>query len=500
MFKNKYFKIVFCLVLVFSVWQVHTSLAVVTDASPTTISVNDSKWTKVEKGLDDPSNFAHGGVIPEFKMDDKGVIEFNSGHALRGSDYEGYYWRSVDFKGDFELVYKTMIYTGNTDSNFAFVSLTDNNANEVYNIYKSDQASIDSVKKANVFYSYMNPGHSWWRSLYGPNQGGPGFPLIGAIVRGDGIGRYDYSAYDKYLGDNKYGYKIEANEKYIVKMSRRSGTFLFSIIDSKGELVHEWKLEDKNNVHFKYLSIGMANADDLDAPIGSQKGKIWDIKFSSGTNEEPPVVTPDPEPEVEIESLVYKSLLPLLNVQKLAYKNFNNKVYYINTKEELKKYSHLVELEGGNIIVGKMLNNSTVKHVFPQEFIKKADSKAVYYVDKNKKQLKQILNPAGLKKLADIPANEEIDWNMVKEISTVEFDKYSSYALEKVSGENIPSYKNGDLIKSIKDKKVYLLENGKKKLIENEEAFNKAGFSWDKIKTLSELIMQSLKDGESISK
>ena len=490
MFKNKYFKIVFCSVLLFSILLVNTGIAIVT---PTVTSLTTNQWTRVEKGLDDPSNFAYGGVVPKFDMDEEGVIEFDSGHALHGSDYEGYYWKAVDLKEDFELTYKTMIYTGYTDSNFIFVSLTDNKSNEVYNIYKNDQVSIDSVKNANIFYSYISPGRSWWTSLYGSGQGGPGFPLIGATVRGDNISREDYSAYDKYLGDNKYGYKHNANETYAIKISRKAGVFLFSITDSDNELVHEWKLEDKNDVHFRYLSIGNGNTDDLDSPIGSQKGKIWDIELSTELSNE------TPEPPIVNGSLVYESLLPLLGVQKLAYRNFNNKTYYINNKEELKKYSDLVELEEGNIIVGKIYNNSRISHDPYQKFIKKPDSKAVYYVDEEKKQLKQILNPAGLKKIADIPANVEIDWSIVKEITTAEFDKYSTYVLEKVSGEVGLNYKNGDLVKSIKDNKVYLIEEGKKKHIVDEAVFKKLKLNWGDIKTLSELIMQSLKVGEEIS-
>lgn len=503
MFKKSYLKPIFCLILVFSLFQINTGMALVGNTDLTKTSLNVDRWNRVEKGLENPSNFAYGGVIPEFNMDNSGVIEFNSGHALSGSDYEGYYWKLVDLKGDFELVYKAMTYTGNTDSNFAFVSLADNKSNEVYNFYKKDdQTSVDSTQKANVFYSYLSPGRSWWTSLYGSNQGGPGFPLIGATVRGEGIDRYDYSAYDKYLGDNKYGFQHEANEEYIVKMSRKSNIFYFSITNSNNELVHEWKLEDKHNVHFRYLSIGMGNTDDLDSPIGSQKGKIWDIKLSTETD-----ITPNPgnedEAEVETEGLVYKSLLPLLGVQKLVYKNFSDKVYYINTKAELKKYSHLVELAGGNIIIGQIAGDSNTddsitKNIFPQEIIKKKDSQAVYYVDNKKKELKAIINPAGLKKVADIPVDKEIDWNIVKEVSGIEFDKYSDYSLGKVVGEDILDYQDGDLVKSEKDNKVYLVEQGQKKHIKNEKVFDQMGFNWDKIKTLSELLIQSLEVGKEI--
>ena len=58
--------------------------------------------------------------------------------------------------------------------------------------------------------------------------------------------------------------------------------------------------------------------------------------------------------------------------------------------------------------------------------------------------------------------------------------------------------KNGSLIKSINDPKVYLLENKNKRHILNEQVFLKHGWQWNQIKIVSEKFLESLAIGKLI--
>ena len=87
-----------------------------------------------------------------------------------------------------------------------------------------------------------------------------------------------------------------------------------------------------------------------------------------------------------------------------------------------------------------------------------------------------------------IPSAEEFNkrgfkWNDIKTVSSDILDKYPEESYEAVGISKKSS--SHILLRTPEDSKIYLIENGKRKHIPSAEEFNKRGFKWNDIKTVS---------------
>jgi len=456
-----------------------------------------SDWIRVEKGINDSDNFEKGRK-PKFEMTSDERFIFNGGQVIHYTPYRGYYYKNIDLDNDFQLVFKTKISTGFTDSNLVYVCLgvTEDGA---YTKLRDD----GTFKRDDSGFCFMvNSGRSWWTSLYGKGKGGPGFPLISTKLFNTPREDY-YDVYDKILGENIYGYKYSVGEVYTVKMLRKDGVISNYIYDSSGQLVYHWKLDDKEHINFKYLSLAIGNSDD-DDNYGNYgpKGEIWNIKLTTGDISEE-------EPIVEEENLIYEALKLLLDKERLNYQD-GSEIIGINHVEELKKYSKLVKDNIGTIIIG--VQNETIKPVKKVgpikpavRFIKKPDSPAVYKLDERKKKIQAIKNVSTFKTLTDVPLNEKPDWSIVEEVSSNEFKAYEKKYKQEVTtvsdaneiNEVKQLYQKGiKLIKGDQGSAVYYITKDlEKKAIKDAKLFEELGFDWANIKLLPQEDVDAVVDG-----
>lgn len=95
---------------------------------------------------------------------------------------------------------------------------------------------------------------------------------------------------------------------------------------------------------------------------------------------------------------------------------------------------------------------------------------------------------------------EEIKYKTNLSIADTDNDGYSDY--EEVKNGYSPlinesAIKNGDLIRSAADKKIYLLQNGAKQHIVNPKIIEEQ-WGWEKVKTVSEKFLTNFQTGEQI--
>jgi len=121
------------------------------------------------------------------------------------------------------------------------------------------------------------------------------------------------------------------------------------------------------------------------------------------------------------------------------------------------------------------------------------------------------------KEIGELQLNNEQDstfyaYNAKKKISAVtvipishqktsgfgnDIDKYSfSFSIKLAKGE---TYKNGSLLKSMGNDKVYLIENGKKRWITTAEIFAVNGYKWKDLVIVTDFELNIFSDGENIS-
>ena len=155
-------------------------------------------------------------------------------------------------------------------------------------------------------------------------------------------------------------------------------------------------------------------------------------------------------------------------------------------------YSGASKVAGINDMEPKPSANTNIR------FIKKVGLPSVYEIKKDTGQLRKIMNLKTFMKLNNIGKENEIDWSVVKEVSSSEFDNYKDYSIENLyeSDLNENEYQEDELIKSNNSSAVYIIKNGKKRAILNAKVFERLGFSWDSIKTLSPEIVNNIVEGD----
>jgi hypothetical protein len=197
---------------------------------------------------------------------------------------------------------------------------------------------------------------------------------------------------------------------------------------------------------------------------------------------------------IAIQNLIYRSVKPLLNIQKLSYQA-DGKTIKISTKEELEKFSNLVEKGSGNIIISG-------SEKITEGFIKDPSSKTVYYVYPGTQMMKRIMNEKAFRRLAKINDNQKINWDIVKKVSSASFNSlknyqitdYSAYEFEYGAGDVV----KGDIIKGSNSKVYFIPENGKKQWIQTETDFNKLKLDWKNLKVLSDIEIEKIDDDGTV--
>ncbi len=469
-----------------------------------------SEWKRVETELNVASNFENGHQ-PEFTMSN-GEFNYNGGQVLNASNYRGYEYKNVSLDGDFKLSFKVRSDSGFTDSNLVYFCLSTKKEG-VY--IKKDGGLRDN----DSFCFYDSSGRSFYRSLYGPGSGGPGFAHL--AIKYFNEARKNYSdIYNEVSEYNTYAYKNETNKEYQIVMQRKDGIVSASIYDADGELVYHWKINKENRVRFKYLSLVIGNNDDGDnygssGPIG----KIWNINLTKVVNQVDELST-DLETDNSVETgLIYKSLSALLGKEDLVYAGNQIKPIKINTLEELKKYAQKVESHSGIIKIGSRINkiNKSKKKIIKTregiinknniEFIKKIGSPTVYKLNKKTRTLKKIINEKAYKRALDIPVSAPVDWSVVKAVSDSEFNSYRNYHQGKISAQGAPVasqiknlYDQGSRLVKAHDKSTvyFITKDLKKRPILNAKVFKKLGFKWSDIKEVDNSYLATVVRDKSI--
>jgi len=260
-----------------------------------------SEWSKIEKGKEDLSNFVNQNSenIPNLELSNN-VFKFNAGQPISGSNYREYYFKEVELKADFELMFKIKPYSQFTDSNKIYVSLSQNKEA----MYKNQIGLLPLSD--NTFCFSMSGGYSYFNDLYGTGQGGPGFEYFnGRFYNKD---REDYlNVINKYIENNFYGYKYNVNEEYTVLMSRKDKKIEFKILDENNETVYYWLVEDPEKTEFNYLSVSISNFDDGDTQIfdDGTRGEISNMYLTGNALNIDDTDTEPNEFEFSFELIIY---------------------------------------------------------------------------------------------------------------------------------------------------------------------------------------------------
>ncbi len=145
----------------------------------------------------------------------------------------------------------------------------------------------------------------------------------------------------------------------------------------------------------------------------------------------------------------------------------------------------------------------------PEEVIEATDEELSYYEDGRKITMDSIYPQGALlqdKSTGGVFYVEDgIKYPVLsKDVLTI---NYQNYTLTPVSPDELAKYitaangvklRDGTLIKLASDSKVYVISNGLKRWLVNEQTFNQLGYNWKEIKTVSEKVFALHGEGDSL--